>query len=241
MRRQRWPARQHGRVQNGYVSSGTDGDARPPRAASNRLFSSQNVPARAREWTPVPHLSFPRNEGVPRFESGRRLSLFCRDFSMSATPMSRVRGAKRIHLVTGSLAAVPYDRPSGVRRGTRGSHTRAGRQRIWSDRAEDVRRARVSHWRQHGRGSKRPGWSIGSRRPSTVRHARGDDERSPHGNARAIDAGLATSRRGRPSYQTPARQMGRTWHDICSLANHEAIDGPGRPGTRRRPGHSDGS
>jgi hypothetical protein len=121
---------------------------------------------------------------------------------------------------------------SGLRRGTRGSHTRTGRERIRSDREEDVRRARVSHWRQHGPGSKRPRWSIGSRRPSAVRHARSDDKRSAHGKARAANAGMATSRPGRPPHQTPACQMGRTWHDIRPLATREAID----PNTYRAAG-----
>ena len=39
------------------------------------------MPARAREWTLVPYLFFPRNEGVPRFESGRRLLAICRVFA----------------------------------------------------------------------------------------------------------------------------------------------------------------
>ena len=53
------------RVQNGYANLDTSGHARPPRELRNRRLSSENVPARARKWTPVPHSSFPRNEGVP--------------------------------------------------------------------------------------------------------------------------------------------------------------------------------
>jgi len=53
------------RVQNGYVSSGTGGHARPPLDRGNRLFSKESVPGCAREWTRFPHSSFPRNEGVP--------------------------------------------------------------------------------------------------------------------------------------------------------------------------------
>ena len=52
------------RVQNGYIRSGTRRHARPLRELKNRPVSRENVPARAREWTRVPHLSFPRNEGV---------------------------------------------------------------------------------------------------------------------------------------------------------------------------------
>jgi len=52
------------RVQNGYTSSGTGGNARPRKEPRNRRISSENVPARAREWTGVPYSSFPRNEGV---------------------------------------------------------------------------------------------------------------------------------------------------------------------------------
>ena|SRR5215218_195456 len=60
----------HAWVQNGYVSSSTGGHARPVQEPKNRLISSENVPARAREWTRVPHLSFPRNEGVPGSSPG---------------------------------------------------------------------------------------------------------------------------------------------------------------------------
>src|SRR5919106_4437299 len=58
------------RVQNGYISPGTGGYARPLVALKNRSVSGGNVPARAREWMPVPHLSFPRNEGVPGSSPG---------------------------------------------------------------------------------------------------------------------------------------------------------------------------
>jgi len=59
-----------GRVQNGYVSSGTGGHARPLLAQWKKSVSGENVPGRAREWTRVPHLSFPRNEGVPGSSPG---------------------------------------------------------------------------------------------------------------------------------------------------------------------------
>jgi hypothetical protein len=36
----------------------------------NRPDSSENVAARARAWTPVPHSSFSRNEGVPGSSPG---------------------------------------------------------------------------------------------------------------------------------------------------------------------------
>jgi hypothetical protein len=130
----------------------------------------------------------------------------------------------RMELDSWSFAALPYDSRRGLRRGACGSHTGPDRQKARCDREEDVRWARVSHWRQHGGGGKRPGWSIGSRRPDAVRHARREDERSPHGNARAANAGVATSRSGRPPHQTPARQVGRTWHGIRSLATREALD-----------------
>ena len=52
------------RVQKGYIRSGTRVHARPLRELKNRSVSRENVPACAREWTRVPHSSFPRNEGV---------------------------------------------------------------------------------------------------------------------------------------------------------------------------------
>src|ERR687898_509366 len=58
------------RVQNGYVSSGTGGYARPTVDAIKGANSSKNVPASARAWTRVPHSSFPRNEGVPGSSPG---------------------------------------------------------------------------------------------------------------------------------------------------------------------------
>jgi hypothetical protein len=58
------------RVQNGYVSPGTGGYARPPQERKNRPVSSNKVSARAREWTRVPYSSFPRNEGVPGSSPG---------------------------------------------------------------------------------------------------------------------------------------------------------------------------
>ena len=58
------------RVQNGYVSSGTGGYARPTADALKGANSSKNVPASALAWTRVPYLSFPRNEGVPGSSPG---------------------------------------------------------------------------------------------------------------------------------------------------------------------------
>jgi hypothetical protein len=58
------------RYQNGYVSSGTAGYARPTGSALKRPKSSKNVPAGAREWTRGRYLSFPRNEGVPGSSAG---------------------------------------------------------------------------------------------------------------------------------------------------------------------------
>jgi hypothetical protein len=46
------------------------GHARPLLDLKNRSVSSENVPARAREWTRVPYSSFPRNEGVPGSSPG---------------------------------------------------------------------------------------------------------------------------------------------------------------------------
>jgi len=47
------------RVQDGYVSSGTSGHARPLRELKNRSVSRENVLARARKWTGVPLLVLP--------------------------------------------------------------------------------------------------------------------------------------------------------------------------------------
>jgi len=52
------------RVRNGYASSGTGGHSRPRSGPWNQRTSRKTMPARARAWTPVPYLSFPRNEGV---------------------------------------------------------------------------------------------------------------------------------------------------------------------------------
>ncbi len=51
-------------VQNGYVRASTGGRGRPPRELKDCEISSENVPARAREWTRLRYTSFPRNEGV---------------------------------------------------------------------------------------------------------------------------------------------------------------------------------
>src|SRR6266511_4436213 len=53
-----------------------------------------------------------------------------------------------------------------------------------------------------------------------------DERRSTHGNARAVDAGMATSRPRRPSHQTPARQMGPNRHGVRPLATREAMTDP---------------
>jgi hypothetical protein len=58
------------RVQNGYIRTGTGGHARPLPELMNRSVSGENVPARVREWTRVAHLSFSRNEGIPRLSPG---------------------------------------------------------------------------------------------------------------------------------------------------------------------------
>jgi hypothetical protein len=59
---------------SGY-KTGTSARARPgtrvpPPAPSNGRNSRKNVPVDAREWTGVPHSSFPRNEGVPGSSPG---------------------------------------------------------------------------------------------------------------------------------------------------------------------------
>jgi hypothetical protein len=54
----------------GTVSSGTNGHVRPLRALKNCSVSSENLPARAREWTRVRYSSFPRDEGVPGSSPG---------------------------------------------------------------------------------------------------------------------------------------------------------------------------
>ena len=54
------------------------GYARPTADALKGPNSSKNVPARTREWTRVPHLSFPRNEGVPGSSPGVGLQKPCK-------------------------------------------------------------------------------------------------------------------------------------------------------------------
>jgi hypothetical protein len=132
-------------------------------------------------------------------------------------------------------APVMYDRRRGVRRGTGGSHTRTAWRRIRSDREEDVRRPCLSHRGQHGRGSKRPRWGVGARRPSAVRRARRHDQCSPHGDARPADEGVATSRPGRCPHQTAAYEVGETRSHIRPFATREAID-PTPSATRGRHG-----
>jgi hypothetical protein len=68
-----------------------------------------------------------------------------------------------------------------------------------------------ARYRPSSRGSKRPGWGTGSGRPSAVGCACRDDERSPHGNGRAADAGMATSQPGRPARSYSP--MTRRWLD----------------------------
>jgi hypothetical protein len=90
------------RVQSGYMSSGTGGYARPLLELANRPVSSENAPARAREWTRVPYLSFPRNEGVPGSSPGIGFRLFCRACFFTGNAADRSAGTKRVHLLTGS-------------------------------------------------------------------------------------------------------------------------------------------
>src|SRR6266545_665027 len=59
-----WPARQLRLGTEQVRQLGHGGYTRATASALKRLNSSKNVPARGREWTPVPHSSFPRNEGV---------------------------------------------------------------------------------------------------------------------------------------------------------------------------------
>jgi hypothetical protein len=82
-----------GGLQNGYVSSGTGGHFRPLLELKNRLVSSENVPARAREWTRVPYLSFPRNEGV----SGSSPGVGSGSLDNGATSVSDVGNAGHGH------------------------------------------------------------------------------------------------------------------------------------------------
>jgi hypothetical protein len=79
LRPSRRPGRRPGRVQNGYVSPGRGGYARPLNEPRNGLISRKHVPARARERTAVPYLSFPRNEGVPGSSPGVGFGI-CRGF-----------------------------------------------------------------------------------------------------------------------------------------------------------------
>ena len=58
------------RVQNGVRQLGHGGHARPLNVSEIRPICSENVPARVPEWTRVPHLSFPANEGVPGSSPG---------------------------------------------------------------------------------------------------------------------------------------------------------------------------
>ena len=67
---------------------------------------------------------------------------------------------------------------------------------------------------------------FGSSRAGAVGHTGSEDKRLPHGDARSVDAGLATGRRGRPSHETPAREMGRARHCLRTLATHQAVDDP---------------
>src|ERR671918_855500 len=84
------------RVQNGYVSPGTGGHARPPQELENGPVSSENVPASARA---SPYLSSPRNEGLPGSSPGVGSSgCFT---GLSSTPGNAgadASGTKRVHL-----------------------------------------------------------------------------------------------------------------------------------------------
>ena len=51
----------------------------PLREPKNRSVSTENVPARAREWTRVPYLSLPRNEGVRGSNPHVGFLRICRD------------------------------------------------------------------------------------------------------------------------------------------------------------------
>jgi hypothetical protein len=90
------------RVQNGYVSSGTSGLARPTLELKNCPVSSENVPVGGREWTPVPHSSFPRNEGVPGSSPGVGFLPVCRSLFCVGNGRMRPSGTKRVRLLTGS-------------------------------------------------------------------------------------------------------------------------------------------
>ena len=58
------------------------------------------MPARAREWTPVPHLSFPRNEGVPGSSPGVGFQPICRDVCRLWQRARQLQGTKRVHFLT---------------------------------------------------------------------------------------------------------------------------------------------
>jgi hypothetical protein len=87
--------RRRTRVQNGYVSPGTSGHARPLGDLKNRSVFSENVDAR-------PYLSFPRNEGVPGSSPGVGFSLLCRVFISPRQSLATPLGTKRVHPLTRS-------------------------------------------------------------------------------------------------------------------------------------------
>jgi hypothetical protein len=79
------------------------------------------------------------------------------------------------------------------------------------------------HQREHGRRGKRSGRAPGARGPRAVGSARRDHECAPHGDARPVNAGMASSPLGRPPHQTAARGVGAAWRDVRPLATSKAI------------------
>jgi hypothetical protein len=77
------------------------GHARPLLDLKNRSVSSENVPACAREWTPVAHLSFPRNEGVPGSSPGVgfRKGTVSPGFRCRLLGSARLEGKRELKLV----------------------------------------------------------------------------------------------------------------------------------------------
>src|SRR5919106_3731775 len=90
------------RVQNGYVSPGTGGHARPPQELENGPVSSENVPASPRAWARIPYLSFPRNEGVPGSSPSVGFSGFAGFSVMKCRAGLRARGSPEVYAVSGA-------------------------------------------------------------------------------------------------------------------------------------------
>ncbi len=80
------------RYERGYETGASGraqvGTLRPLLELKRRSLSSANVPARAREWTRVPYVSFPRNEGVPGSSPG----VGSLNQAVSRAPVFRVQG-----------------------------------------------------------------------------------------------------------------------------------------------------